>query len=204
MLFLLWPNHFIFSGAVSNCLLLFPSSILDTFQLDRGSSSNVTSFCFFILFIFIGFSQQEYWNCLLLAPSVGHVLSEPFSMTCPSWLAYMASSPITSWKIKGEKVQVVTGFILGAPKSVQILTAVMKFRHSPLGRKAMTNLDNILKRKHIFPTKVHLVKAMVFPVVIYGCESWALRKNECQRIDALELWCCRRLLRVPWTARRPN
>ena len=78
-------------------------------------------------------------------------------------------------------------------------------RHLLLGRKAMTNLDSILKSRDItLPTKVHLVKAMVFPVVMYGCESWTVKKAECQRIEAFELWCWRRLLRVPWTARRPN
>ena len=93
----------------------------------------------------------------------------------------------------------------GAPKSLQIVIAAMKLRHLLLGRKAMTNLDSILKSKDvILPTKIHLVKAMVFPVVMYGCESWAINKAECRRIDAFELWCWRRLLRVPWTARRSN
>ena len=86
-----------------------------------------------------------------------------------------------------------------------MVTAVMKLRHLLLGRKAMTNLDSILKSSDItLVTKVHLVKAMVFPVVIYGCESWTIKKAECQRIDAFELWCWRRLLRVPWTARKSN
>ena len=86
-----------------------------------------------------------------------------------------------------------------------MVTANMKLRHLLLGRKAMTNLDSILKSRDItLPTKVHLVKAVVFPVVMYGCESWTLKKAECQRIDAFELWCWRRLLRVPWTARRSN
>ena len=92
-----------------------------------------------------------------------------------------------------------------APKSLQSVTAPMKLRHLLLGRKAMINLENILKIRDItLPTKVHLVKAMVFPVVMYECESWTIRKAEHWRIDAFELWCLRRLLRVPWTARRSN
>ena len=86
-----------------------------------------------------------------------------------------------------------------------MLTAAVKLRHLLLGRKAMTNLDSIIKSRHItLPTKVRLVEAMVFPVVMYGCESWTIKKEEWQRIDALELWCWRRLLKVPWTARRSN
>ena len=115
----------------------------------------------------------------------------------------MASGPITSWQIDGETV---TDFILGGSK----ITAdgdcshEMK-RHFLLGRKAMTNLDNALKSKDItLPTKVHLVVIMVFPVVMYGCESWTIKKAEHRRIDAFEPWCWRRLLRVPWTAMRSN
>ena len=90
-----------------------------------------------------------------------------------------------------------------APKSLQMVTAAMKLRHLILGRKAMTNLDSILKSRDVtLPTKVHLVKAIAFPVVMYGCESWTEKKAEHPRIDAFELWCWRRLLRVPWTARR--
>ena len=118
----------------------------------------------------------------------------------------MASSPITSWQIGGETMETVTYFILGGSK----ITAdgdcshEMK-RHLLLGRKAMTNLDSILKSRDItFPTKAHLVKAMVFPVVMYGCESCTIKKAEHQRIDGFELWCWRRLLRVPWTARSSN
>ena len=86
-----------------------------------------------------------------------------------------------------------------------MVTAAMKLRHLLLGRKAVTNLDNVLKGRDItLRTKVHLVKAMVFPVVMYGCESWTIKKSECQRVDAFELWGWRRLLRVPWTARRSN
>ena len=116
----------------------------------------------------------------------------------------MAFSPITSWQIDGETVETVADFILGGSK----ITADSECSHEIkrcllLGRKVMTNLDSILKSKDItLPTKVHLVKAMVFPVVMYWCESWTIKKAECQRIDAFELWCWRRLLRVPWTARR--
>ena len=94
----------------------------------------------------------------------------------------------------------------GAPKSLQMVTAAMKLKDGLiLGRKVMTNLDSIFKSRDItLLTKVHLVKAMVFPVVMYGCESWTVKKAECQRIDAFELWCWRRLLRVPWTARRSS
>ena len=118
----------------------------------------------------------------------------------------MASGPITSWQTDGETVEMVTDFILGDSK----ITADGDCSHEIkrrllLGRKVMTNLDSILKSRDItLPTKVHLVKAMVFPVVMYGCESWTIKKAEYQRIDAFELWCCRRLLRVPWTARRSN
>src|SRR5574337_986062 len=92
-----------------------------------------------------------------------------------------------------------------APKSLQMVTAAMKLRRLLLGRKVMTNLDSILKSRDItLPIKSHLVKAMVFPVVMYGCESWTIKKAEHKRIDAFELWCWRRLLRVPWTARRSN
>ena len=116
----------------------------------------------------------------------------------------MASGPITSWQIDGETVETVKDFILGGSK----ITADGDCSHEIkrcllLGRKAMTHLDSILKSRHItLPTKVHLVKAMVFLVVMYGCESLTIKKAEHQRIDAFELWCWRRLLRVPWTARR--
>ena len=116
----------------------------------------------------------------------------------------MASSPITSWQTDGETVETVTDFILGDSK----ITADGDCSHEIkrrllLGRKVMTNLDSILKSRDItLPAKVHLAKAMVFPVVIYGCESWTVKKAEHQRIDTFKLWCWRRLLRVPWTARR--
>ena len=118
----------------------------------------------------------------------------------------MASGPITSWQIDGETVETVADFIfLGSQ-----ITAVGDCSHEIkrcllLGRKVMINLDNILKSRDItLPTKVCLVKDMVFPVVMYGCENWTIKKAELQRIDAFELWCWRRLLRVPWTARRSN
>ena len=118
----------------------------------------------------------------------------------------MASSPITSWQTDGETVETVTDFIFLGSKITADGDCGHKIeRHWLLGRKAMTNLDSMLKsRETALPTKVHLVKAMVFPVITYGCESWIIRKAECGRIDAFELWCWRRLLRVPWTARRSN
>ena len=118
----------------------------------------------------------------------------------------MASGPITSWQIDGETVETVIDFILGGSK----ITADGDCSHEIkrrllLWRKVMTNLDSILKSRDItLPTKVHLVKSMVSPVVMYGCESWTITKTEHQRIDAFELWCWRRFLRVPWTARRAN
>ena len=118
----------------------------------------------------------------------------------------MASCPITLWEIDGETVETVSDFIFGGSK----ITADSDCSHEMkrrllLGRKVMTNLDSIFKSRDItLPTKVRLVKAMVFPVVMYGCESWTVKKAECRRIDAFELWCWRRLLTVPWTARRSN
>ena len=117
----------------------------------------------------------------------------------------MASGPITSWQTDGETVETVTDFIWGSK-----ITADGDCSHGIkkcllLGRKVMTNLDSILKSRHItLPTKVRLVKSMVFPAVMYRCESWTVKKAEHQRIYAFELWCWRRLLRVPWTARRSN
>ena len=118
----------------------------------------------------------------------------------------MASGPITSWQIDGETVEIVADFILGGSK----ITADGDCSHEIkrcllLGRKVMTNLDSILKSPDItLATKICLVKAMFFPEVMYGCESWTIKKAEDQRIDAFELWCWRRLLRVPWTAKRSN
>ena len=118
----------------------------------------------------------------------------------------MASGPITSWQIGGETVETVADFTLGGSKITADGDCSHEIkRHLPLGRKVMTNIDSILKSSDItLPTKVCLVKAMVFPVVMYECESWTIRKAEHRRIDAFELWCWRRLLRVSWTARRSN
>ena len=118
----------------------------------------------------------------------------------------MASGPITSREIDGERVEIVSDFIFWAPKSLQNGDCRHEIkRHLLLGRKVMTNLGSILKsRDIILPTKVHLVKAMVFPAVMYGCESWTVKKAEHRKIDAFELWCWRRLLRVPGTARKSN
>ena len=118
----------------------------------------------------------------------------------------MASGPITSWEIDGETMETVTDFILGGSKiSADGDCSHEIKRRLLLGRKGMTNLESILKSRDItLSTKVHLVKAMVFPVVMYACESSTIKKPECQRIDAFELWCWGRLLRVPWTGRRSN
>ena len=118
----------------------------------------------------------------------------------------MASGPINSWQIDGETVEIVSDFIfLGSKITADGDCSHELKRHLLLGRKVMTNLDSIFKSRDItLPTKVCLVKAMVLPVVMYGCESWTVKKAERQRIDAFELWCWRRLLRVPWTARRSN
>ena len=118
----------------------------------------------------------------------------------------MASDPITSQQIDGETVEIVIDFIFFCSKVTADDDCSHEIkRHLLLGRKSMANLDSILKSRDItFPTKVHLVKAMVFPVVMYGCESWTVKKAERRKIDAFELWCWRRLLRVPWTARRSN
>jgi len=118
----------------------------------------------------------------------------------------VASGPVTSWQIDRETVETVADFIFLGSK----ITADGDCSHEIkrclfLGRKVMTNLDSILKSRDLtLPTKVHLVKALVFPVVMYGCESWTIKKAERQRIDAFEMWCWRRLLRVPWTAKRSN
>ena len=118
----------------------------------------------------------------------------------------MASGPITSWQIDGEMMETVTDFILLGSKITADGDCSFEIkRHLLLRRKVMTNLDSILKSRDItLPTKVHLVKAMVFPVVMYGCKCWTIKKAEHQRSDAIELWCWRRLLRVSWTVRRSN
>ena len=117
-----------------------------------------------------------------------------------------ASGTITSWQIDWETIETVTDFILGGSKITADGDCSLEIkRHLILGRKVMTNPDSILKSRDItLPTNVHLVKVMVFPVVMYRCENWAIKKADCRRIDAFELWCWRRLLRVPWTARRSN
>ena len=118
----------------------------------------------------------------------------------------MASGPITSWQIDGETVETAADFIFGGSKITADGDCSHKIkRRLLLGRKVMTNLDRILKSRDItLPAKVYLVKALVFPVVMYGCERWTIKKAECQRIDDFELWCWRRLLRVPWTAGDPT
>ena len=118
----------------------------------------------------------------------------------------MASHPVTLWQIDGETMETVTDFILGGSKITEDGDCSHEIKRCLLlGRKVMTNLDSILKSRDItLLTKVCLVKALVFPVVMYGCESWTIKKAECQRIDAFELWCWRRLFRVPWTAGRSN
>ena len=118
----------------------------------------------------------------------------------------MASGPITSWEIDGETVKTMSDFILGGSKiTVDGDCSHEIKRRLLLGRKVMTNVDSMFKSREItLPTKVCLVKAVVFPVVMYGCKSWTVKKAKHRRIDAFELWCWRRLLRVPWTARRPN
>ena len=118
----------------------------------------------------------------------------------------MASGPITSWQIDGETMETVTDFIFWGSKITADDDCSHEIkRHLLLGRKAVPNLDSTLKSREItLLTKVHLIKALVFPVVMYGCESWTIKKAEHQRIDAFELWCWRRLLRVPWTARRSS
>ena len=118
----------------------------------------------------------------------------------------MASGPFTSWQIGGETVEIVSDFIFLGSKITADGDCSHEIKRCLLpGRKVMTNLDSILKSRDItLPTKVHLVKAIVFPMVMYGCESWTVKKVERQRTDTFELWCWRRLLRVPWTARRSN
>ena len=148
-------------------------------------------------------SEEEFKSLLMKVKEEGEKAGLKLSIQKPK---IMASGPITSWEIDGETVETVSDFIFLGSK----ITADGDCNHEIkrcllLGRKVMTNLDSILKRRDItLPTKVRLIKAMVFPVVIYGCESWTVKKAECRKIDAFELWCWRRLLRVPWTARKSN
>ena len=132
--------------------------------------------------------------------SIGLAASAPvIPMNTQDWSPLEWTCPITSWKIDGETVTL----FWGTPKSLQMVIAAMKLEDT--GRKVMTNLDSILKSKDItLPTKVHLVKAMVFPVIMYWCESWTIKRADRQRFDAFELWCWRRLLRGPWIAKRSN
>ena len=137
--------------------------------------------------------------------------SEKVGLKLNIWkIKIMASGPITSWEIDGETVETVSDYFSGLQILSSKITADGDCSHEIkrcllLGRKVMTNLDSIFKSRDItLPTEVCLVKAMVFPVVMYGHESWTVKKAECRRIDAFELWCWRRLLRVPWTARRSN
>ena len=148
-------------------------------------------------------SEEELKSLLMKVKEEGEKLSLKFNIQKTK---IMASGPITSWEIDGETVETVSDFILLGSKITADGDCSHEIkRHLLLGRKVLTNLDSILKSRDItLPTKVHLVKAMVFPVVMYGCESWTVKKAECHRIDAFELWCWRRLLRVPWTATRSN
>ena len=133
--------------------------------------------------------------------------SEKVGLKLNIWkMKIMASGRITSWQIDGETVETVAAFILGGSQITADGDCSHEIkRHLLLRRKAITNLYSIVKSRDItLPTKVHLVKAMLFPVFMYACESWTIKKAEHQRIDAFELWCWRRLLRVPWTARRSN
>ena len=136
-----------------------------------------------------GAPKNEVWHCFHCFP-----------------IYFPWSGPITSWQIEKENREAVTDFLfLGSKITVDGDCSHEIRRHLLLGRKAMTNLDSVLKSKDItLPTKVHIIRAMVFSVVTYGCESWTMKKAECQRIDALELWCWKRLLKIPWTARRSN
>ena len=152
---------------------------------------------------FISESEEELKSLLMKVKEESEKVSLKFNIQKTK---FMASGPITSWEIDGETMETVTDFILGASKitangdcSHEIKTCLV------LGRKVMANLDSIFKSRDItLPTKVCLVKAMVFPIVMYGCESWTVKKAECQRTDAFELWCWRGLMGVPWIARRSN
>ena len=153
--------------------------------------------------IFMAESQEELKSLLMKVKEESEKVSLKLNIQKTK---IMVSTPITSWEIDGETVETVTNFIfLGSKITADGDCSHEIKRHLLLGRKTMTNLDSILKsRDIILPTKVRLVKAMVFPVVMYGCESWTVKKAEHQRIDAFELRCWKRLLRVPWTAKRSN
>ena len=148
-------------------------------------------------------SEEELKSLLMKVKEESEKVSLKFNI---QKMKVLASGPITSWEIDGETVETVADFILGGSKITADGDCNHEIkRHLLLGKKVMTNLDSIFKSRDItLPAKVHLVKAMCFPVVMYGCESWTVRKAKLQRIDAFELWCWRRLLRVPWTARRSD
>ena len=148
-------------------------------------------------------SEEELKNLLMKVKEEGEKVGLKLNIKKTK---IMASGPITSWEIDGETVETVADFILGGSKiTADGLCSHEIKRHLLLGRKVMSNLDSKFKSRDItLPTKVRLVKTVVFPVVKYGCENWMVKKAESQRIDAFELWCWRRLLRVPWTARRSN
>ena len=147
-------------------------------------------------------SEEELKSLLM---KVKEVSEEPGLKLNIKKTKIMVSGPITSWQIDGETVETVSDFFGGSKITADGDCSHEIKRHLLLGKKVMTNLDSIFKSRDItLPYKVHLVKAMVFPVIMYGCESWTVKKAECQRIDAFELWCWRRLLKVPWPARRSN
>ena len=151
----------------------------------------------------MGESEEELKNLLMKVKEESEKAGLKFNIQKTE---IMASCPITSWQIDGETMETVADFIFLGSKITADGDCSHKIKRCLLlGRKVMTNLDSILKSRDItLSTKAHLVKAMVFPVVVYGCESWTIKKAEHQRIDAFELWCWRRLLRVPWTARISN
>ena len=148
-------------------------------------------------------SEEELKSLLMKVKEESERVSLKFNI---QKMKIMASGPITSWEKDGETMEAETDFIFLGSKVTADGDCNHKIkRHLLLARKAMTNLDSILKSRDVtLLAKVHLVKAMVLPEVMYGCESWTIKKAECQRIDVLQLWCWRRLLRVPWTARRSN
>ena len=157
-------------------------------------------------FMLLGFSKEAELQVLLLGLFLMKVKEESEKVGLKKKTKIMASSPITSWEIDGETVETVSDFIfLGSKMTADGDCSHEIKRHLLLGRKVMSNLDSIFKSRDItLSTMVRLVKAMVFPLVMYGRESWTIKKTEHQRIDAFELWCWRRLLRVPWIARRSN
>jgi len=168
-----------------------------TIYSDFGTPQNKVSHCFHCFPTLMAESEEELKSLLMKVKEESKKIGLKFNIQKTK---IMASGPITSWQIGGETVETVADFILGGSK----ITADGDCSHEIkrcllLGRQVMTNLNS---RDITLPTKVRLVKAMVFPVIMYGCESWTIKKAECRRIDAFELWCWKRLLRVPWTPRR--